>query len=211
MAEDRIIQPVVINSEIVRDKASIEDEAMYNGARALIELSQGTPGGFCKVCNEVEKPDKRFLICGHSLCPYTFYHNRCLKPEQIASSQQQGNEYWYCPSCLCRVCKLDRDDEHIILCDGCDEGYHLYCLIPPLTSVPEGQWRCSSCIVQEEKEAKRRFYEQKILRLHRKDIATNVSMFETDDLAQLEAANVLMLLKNSSTNGEIVVSHVCRQ
>lgn len=193
-------QLVVTNSEIVRDKASIEDEAMDNGARALIELSQGTPGSFCKVCNEVEKPNKRFLICAHSLCPYKFYHIRCLRYEQIASSEQQGNEYWYCPSCLCRVCKVDRDDEQIILCDGCDEGYHLYCLIPPLTLVPEGEWHCLSCIVQEEKETKRR--------LHGKDIATNVSMLETDGFAELEAANVLMLLKNSSTDGEIVVSPV---
>uniref|UniRef100_J3N3I4 Zinc finger PHD-type domain-containing protein n=1 Tax=Oryza brachyantha TaxID=4533 RepID=J3N3I4_ORYBR len=111
---------------------------MYDCARTLIELPEASPGSFCKVSNEAEKPNKRFLICDHSLCSYKFYHIIYLKPKQIASDEQFDNGNWYCPSCLCRVCKIDRDDEQIILCDGCDEGYHLYCLTPPLTSVPEG-------------------------------------------------------------------------
>uniref|UniRef100_J3L6H4 PHD-type domain-containing protein n=1 Tax=Oryza brachyantha TaxID=4533 RepID=J3L6H4_ORYBR len=194
-------QLVVFDSQRLYKDASVEAEAMYDCTRALIELSKSTPGRFCKVCNEVEMPNKRFLICGHSLCPYKFYHIWCLKPKQIVSDEQLGNENWYCPSCLSRVCKLDRDDEHIILCDGCDEGYHLYCLTPPLTTVPEGQWHCSSCAVQGI-EAKMRLYELKILRLHRKD----ATMFETCGFAEHEAANVLMLMKNSNTDVEMVVS-----
>jgi hypothetical protein len=35
----------------------------------------------------------------------------------------------------------------ILLCDGCDRGYHLGCLKPPLKIVPKGQWICDECIV----------------------------------------------------------------
>ena len=34
----------------------------------------------------------------------------------------------------------------MLMCDGCDDLYHLTCLDPPLASVPEGEWLCKSCI-----------------------------------------------------------------
>lgn len=47
----------------------------------------------------------------------------------------------------CMVCGNGDSEECILLCDGCDDGYHTYCLVPPLTSVPKGEWRCPKCIV----------------------------------------------------------------
>ncbi|KAG2635988.1 hypothetical protein PVAP13_2NG410403 [Panicum virgatum] len=63
------------------------------------KLTETALGGLCKVCKEPEEKGKRFLICGHSLCMYKYYHIRCLSPEQIASTQQIGEQRkWYCPS-----------------------------------------------------------------------------------------------------------------
>uniref|UniRef100_A0A0A9DHT3 PHD-type domain-containing protein n=1 Tax=Arundo donax TaxID=35708 RepID=A0A0A9DHT3_ARUDO len=135
----------------------------------VVELSGTARSGCCKVCEEPEGMAKRFLICGHSLCPYKYYHIRCLKPKQIASDAQRDKPRWYCPSCLCWVCLSDEDDDQIILCDGCDEGYHLYCLNPPRTSVPEGEWLCPSCKAAMAKEGKMRKHEKRMLKLHRKD------------------------------------------
>ena len=28
----------------------------------------------------------------------------------------------------------------MLLCDGCDDAYHMFCLDPPLRSIPEGDW-----------------------------------------------------------------------
>ncbi|KAL6840297.1 hypothetical protein ACP4OV_030107 [Aristida adscensionis] len=105
----------------------------------LPELSKTALCGCCKFCGEPEEKGKRFLICGHSLCPYKYYHIRCLKPKQIASDAQQDKPHWYCPSCLCRRCLSEEDDSEIILCDGCDEGYHLQCLRGVV--LPILQWR----------------------------------------------------------------------
>jgi histone demethylase JARID1 len=33
----------------------------------------------------------------------------------------------------------------MILCDYCNGGYHTYCLDPPLTAVPTGDWFCAEC------------------------------------------------------------------
>ncbi|CAO2182129.1 unnamed protein product [Urochloa humidicola] len=127
-------------------------------------LSETARRGCCKVCNEPEEEGKRFLVCGHSLCMYKYYHIRCLSPKQIASEKQEGEQCWYCPSCLCRGCYCDMDDNEIVMCDRCDEAYHIYCMEPPLTSVPKGDWYCKSCTEVKERES----YEEKILKLHGK-------------------------------------------
>ncbi|CAJ1946666.1 unnamed protein product [Cylindrotheca closterium] len=52
-----------------------------------------------------------------------------------------------CVFCGCRVCFGKKDKDKLLLCDGCDEEYHTYCLNPPLTSLPKGSaaWHCPSC------------------------------------------------------------------
>lgn len=47
---------------------------------------------------------------------------------------------------ICKVCGMDRDDDNVLLCDKCDSEYHRYCLSPPLTKIPEGNWYCPSCV-----------------------------------------------------------------
>ncbi|CAA0813402.1 RING/FYVE/PHD-type zinc finger family protein [Striga hermonthica] len=95
----------------------------------------------CKVCMNEIRNDEDYKICGHALCPNTFYHVKCLTSQQLVSY----GLCWYCPSCLCRACLTDRDDDKIVLCDGCDHAYHIYCMVPPLDSVPEGKWFCRNC------------------------------------------------------------------
>uniref|UniRef100_A0A673XWT6 [histone H3]-trimethyl-L-lysine(4) demethylase n=1 Tax=Salmo trutta TaxID=8032 RepID=A0A673XWT6_SALTR len=41
------------------------------------------------------------------------------------------------------------DEDRLLLCDGCDDSYHTFCLIPPLNDVPKGDWRCPKCLAQE--------------------------------------------------------------
>lgn len=45
----------------------------------------------------------------------------------------------------CRICRRKCGDEFMLLCDGCDHGYHTYCLKPPLKYVPDGDWFCYDC------------------------------------------------------------------
>lgn len=34
-----------------------------------------------------------------------------------------------------------------MLCDGCDDNYHIFCLLPPLPEIPKGVWRCPKCVM----------------------------------------------------------------
>ncbi|KAK4882675.1 hypothetical protein RN001_005994 [Aquatica leii] len=45
----------------------------------------------------------------------------------------------------CEVCGFSLNEDRLLLCDGCDLAYHLDCLDPPLSEVPEGEWYCPTC------------------------------------------------------------------
>ncbi len=45
----------------------------------------------------------------------------------------------------CVVCNRMDDDENMLLCDGCDDGYHIYCCTPKLREIPDGDWFCEEC------------------------------------------------------------------
>lgn len=51
------------------------------------------------------------------------------------------------PGDNCEVCGRDDDERQMLLCDGCEEGYHIYCLDPPLNSVPKIDWYCTKCLL----------------------------------------------------------------
>jgi hypothetical protein len=45
----------------------------------------------------------------------------------------------------CQVCHLTTRGSTMLLCDGCDEGWHRACLDPPLLAMPVGDWFCPRC------------------------------------------------------------------
>uniref|UniRef100_A0A8C9SWC1 [histone H3]-trimethyl-L-lysine(4) demethylase n=1 Tax=Scleropages formosus TaxID=113540 RepID=A0A8C9SWC1_SCLFO len=49
-------------------------------------------------------------------------------------------------SFVCRMCGRGDEDEKLLLCDGCDDNYHTFCLLPPLTDPPKGDWRCPKSV-----------------------------------------------------------------
>jgi hypothetical protein len=54
-----------------------------------------------------------------------------------------------CTVCGCQVCHGKEDTAKVLLCDGCEAEYHLYCLQPALDVVPSGDWFCPPCATGE--------------------------------------------------------------
>lgn len=53
------------------------------------------------------------------------------------------------------VCGRGDKEDRLLLCDGCDDSYHTFCLIPPLQEVPKGDWRCPKCVAEVTIDARR--------------------------------------------------------
>ena len=71
---------------------------------------------------------------------------RCARHPLEPEASPEGD---YADVC-CQVCKSPDDAATMLLCGdvfghGCDRGYHLACLTPPLVAVPAGAWFCPSC------------------------------------------------------------------
>uniref|UniRef100_A0A3Q3DAY8 PHD and ring finger domains 1 n=1 Tax=Hippocampus comes TaxID=109280 RepID=A0A3Q3DAY8_HIPCM len=47
----------------------------------------------------------------------------------------------------CEVCHGSDREDRLLLCDGCDAGYHMECLTPPLDTVPVEEWFCPECYI----------------------------------------------------------------
>ncbi|KAG8955769.1 hypothetical protein FRC03_011085 [Tulasnella sp. 419] len=78
-------------------------------------------------------------------------HPSCMNIEKIADVIH--NYDWLCMECkLCEICNRGGWDAKLMLfCDKCDRGWHTYCLDPPLSKPPEGDWVCPMCQNQDVK------------------------------------------------------------
>uniref|UniRef100_A0A8C9ZEM0 [histone H3]-trimethyl-L-lysine(4) demethylase n=1 Tax=Sander lucioperca TaxID=283035 RepID=A0A8C9ZEM0_SANLU len=67
----------------------------------------------------------------------------------FVAKQEPGQALFMVDLVVCLVCGSGGDEERLLLCDGCDDSYHTFCLIPPLPDIPKGDWRCPKCLAQE--------------------------------------------------------------
>ena len=103
---------------------------------------------YCEACQQ----GGEIILC--DTCPKA-YHLVCLDPELEEAPEGK----WSCPTCeaegpggaeqdddehqeFCRVCK---DGGELLCCDSCPTAYHTFCLEPPLSEIPDGDWRCPRC------------------------------------------------------------------
>ncbi|MBN3317556.1 KDM5A demethylase, partial [Atractosteus spatula] len=77
---------------------------------------------------------------------------RHLKSQGFAIKMRQRKETLevnFIDLYVCLVCGRGDEEDRLLLCDGCDDSYHTFCLIPPLQDVPKGDWRCPKCVAEE--------------------------------------------------------------
>ncbi|NXG61496.1 PHRF1 protein, partial [Hemiprocne comata] len=72
------------------------------------------------------------------------FGGKILKKIPVENTKTQGNDGEDDPT-FCEVCGRSDHEDRLLLCDGCDAGYHMECLNPPLSEVPVDEWFCPAC------------------------------------------------------------------
>ena len=84
--------------------------------------------------------------CGES------FHVFCAFPPDGASFALKEHKLqrlgWHCVSCLvCAVCEESAPEDHLLVCDSCERGFHTFCHKPSVNNVPSGLWVCADCSI----------------------------------------------------------------
>ncbi|KAI8972041.1 chromatin remodelling complex Rsc7/Swp82 subunit-domain-containing protein [Mycotypha africana] len=135
---------------------------LHAPAKQMSDFAKGPPPKIvysdnkCAECHQLKAPEEQFkseeehitddfTVVKCSKCTRK-YHPICANlttPRQLAAVESYP---WLCPECkICCVCKSAGDESTLMICDGCDRGWHTGCCSPPVEKVPEGSWLCSLC------------------------------------------------------------------
>ncbi|CAJ1070214.1 LOW QUALITY PROTEIN: E3 ubiquitin-protein ligase UHRF1 [Xyrichtys novacula] len=110
-----------------------------------VKILLGGPGdiiGDCKVqfldeIYQVERPGARALSAADG------QFKRKSGPECKHCKADPDAE---CRFCSCCVCGGKQDAHMQLLCDECNMAFHIYCLNPPLSTIPDDEdWYCPTC------------------------------------------------------------------
>ncbi|NXY02911.1 PHRF1 protein, partial [Pteruthius melanotis] len=72
------------------------------------------------------------------------FGGKILKKIPVENTKPQDTDGEDDPT-FCEVCGRSDREDRLLLCDGCDAGYHMECLDPPLSEVPVDEWFCPAC------------------------------------------------------------------
>ncbi|KAG6634672.1 hypothetical protein CIPAW_12G133900 [Carya illinoinensis] len=82
-------------------------------------------------------------------------HNEIAKLiQKLLQPQHPEHPKWTPPSrdylnkaLTCQMCQLTINEvDNVLICDACEEGYHLKCLQPNQNGIPRNEWHCMGCL-----------------------------------------------------------------
>uniref|UniRef100_A0A8C8RZD6 PHD and ring finger domains 1 n=1 Tax=Pelusios castaneus TaxID=367368 RepID=A0A8C8RZD6_9SAUR len=79
------------------------------------------------------------------ICIRVRFGGEILKKIPVENTKAQDGESGEDDPTFCEVCGRSDREDRLLLCDGCDAGYHMECLNPPLSEVPVDEWFCPAC------------------------------------------------------------------
>ncbi|KAI8880179.1 hypothetical protein K501DRAFT_225308 [Backusella circina FSU 941] len=78
--------------------------------------------------------------------PYEIWYSTHKQDVDNLIKKADNEDTMSVDSDICEVCQKTENDQDLLLCDGCNRGYHLYCLSPSLPNVPKSDWYCLQCL-----------------------------------------------------------------
>lgn len=142
--------------------------------KRLRKLRELIEKGRCSICMDYIINEQGQLECNHNqfclscimnwsklsnkcpLCMQKFFWVTNLASKELLLVEDRGDDSEEISSnyenTMCEVCGLGDNEDSLLLCDGCDEGFHIYCL--NITQIPNLEnWFCSECIQEQPEDA----------------------------------------------------------
>ncbi|XP_013414674.1 lysine-specific demethylase 5A-like isoform X2 [Lingula anatina] len=135
-----------------RDVSSPEPSPVKVKQEPKLEATEGQEEPYIDYSANNEMRKLQFFGAGpKAAVPITVKEEKEVKEEgsgrkKYTASSKSVN---YIDLYMCHTCGLGDDEDMMLLCDGCDDAFHTYCLVPPLQEVPKGDWRCPTCVAKE--------------------------------------------------------------
>ncbi|XP_024024240.1 uncharacterized protein LOC21399898 isoform X2 [Morus notabilis] len=86
------------------------------------------------------------ILRSHGLLERDFSTRSCASSEVIGVDN--GDRHNYCRSC--KICARSEITIKLLICDHCEEAFHLSCCNPRLKKAPLDEWFCHSCMKKRE-------------------------------------------------------------
>uniref|UniRef100_UPI0037E948ED E3 ubiquitin-protein ligase UHRF2-like isoform X1 n=1 Tax=Semicossyphus pulcher TaxID=241346 RepID=UPI0037E948ED len=126
-------------------EVQIVNQTSRTNKELRVKILLGGPGdviGDCKVqfldeIYQVEKPGAR---------PLSAQDGQFKRKSGPECKHCKADPEAECRFCSCCVCGGKQDAHMQLLCDECNMAFHIYCLNPPLSTIPDDEdWYCPTC------------------------------------------------------------------
>ena len=96
--------------------------------------------------------EKAWVLLTFPTCTLLIYslqsHSRLTQPSVLSVPSPLAPSSLPTPSddIHCQICHSPFDEHQMLLCDICNTGWHMDCLLPLLLTSPHGIWKCPLCL-----------------------------------------------------------------
>lgn len=160
VAQAKSVKPLIMSDSSDTDTSCDLLEKCPICLHAFRDQEIGTPSvcdhSFCAPC--IEEWSSNVQTCPIDRKPFTTirirsrYSDGAFIREQTVKAKATTTKNDEPDFTHCELCNRSDREDIMLLCDGCDAGYHMDCLTPPLTEIPEGSWYCDNCFASDTSE-----------------------------------------------------------
>jgi hypothetical protein len=133
---------VAVQEASVDADAACEVCGRTDGADTMLICDGGCNGGFHTACVRLRAIPAGDWAC--DTCAAAAAAAANASPPPSSARAKQLAEEAIDPATACEVCARSDGEETMLLCDGCNCGFHTQCV--RLKAVPFGDWQCARCL-----------------------------------------------------------------
>ncbi|XP_020701508.1 uncharacterized protein LOC110113292 isoform X6 [Dendrobium catenatum] len=113
----------------------------------------GEHGGDCSTSGAISLESLDKFESPEEMCIYVLKRHGLLgknnRNSAFASSENLGSVgSLFSP---CKICGISENAVKMLICDDCEEAFHLSCCRPKIKRLPRDEWYCQSCFIKKRK------------------------------------------------------------